>query len=158
MFPRFFYWSVCFSFYIRSLIHQGLPCGSDSTWVWVCLQCRGSGFNPWVGKIPWRREWQSTPVFWPGKSHGWRSLAGYSPCGHKESDTTEQLTHTFPSNFTVSQNITQKYLRQSVPSLQKSSIKKYEIHDACNSIFYWYFFFLIWHTNWSRKPQNEENE
>ena len=48
-------------------------------------------FDPWVGEIPWRRKWQSTPVFWPGKSHGWRSLAGYSPCGHKESDTTERL-------------------------------------------------------------------
>ena len=36
---------------------------------------------------PWRKKWQSTPVFLPGKSHGWRSLVGYSPCGRKESDT-----------------------------------------------------------------------
>ena len=49
------------------------------------------GFDPWVGKIPWRRKWQLTPVFLPGKSHGWRSLVGYSPWGHKESDMTEQL-------------------------------------------------------------------
>ena len=42
-------------------------------------------------KIPWRRKWQSTPVLLPGKSHGWRSLAGYSPWDCKESDTTEQL-------------------------------------------------------------------
>ena len=42
-----------------------------------------------------RRQWQPTPVFLPGKSHGWRSLVGRSPWGHKESDTTEQLsTHT----------------------------------------------------------------
>ena len=41
-----------------------------------------SGFNPWVGKIPWRRKWQPTPVFLPGKSHGQRSLMGYSPGGH----------------------------------------------------------------------------
>jgi len=47
------------------------------------------GFNPWVGKIPWRRKWQSIPVLLPGKSQGWRSLVGYSPWGHKESDTTE---------------------------------------------------------------------
>ena len=46
-------------------------------------------FDPWVGKIPWRRAWQPTPVFLPGESHGQRSLAGYSPWGHKESDTTE---------------------------------------------------------------------
>ena len=48
-------------------------------------------FNSWLGKIPWRRKWQPTPVFSPGKSHGQRSLAGCSPRGHKESDTTEWL-------------------------------------------------------------------
>ena len=47
------------------------------------------GFNPWVGKIPWSGAWQPTPVFLPGESHGQRSLAGYSPWGHKELDTTE---------------------------------------------------------------------
>ena len=47
------------------------------------------GFDPWVGKIPWRRKWQSTSVFLPGESHGWRNLVGYSPWHLKESDTTE---------------------------------------------------------------------
>ena len=50
------------------------------------------GFDPWVGKIPWKRAWQSNRVFLPGESHGWRSLAGSNPWGHKESDTTEWLT------------------------------------------------------------------
>ena len=45
-----------------------------------------SEFNTWVVKIPWRREWQPTSVFWPGEFHGQRSLAGYSPWGHKELD------------------------------------------------------------------------
>ena len=40
-------------------------------------------FNPWLGKIPWRRKWQPPPVFLPGESHGQRSLVGYSPWGHK---------------------------------------------------------------------------
>ena len=40
---------------------------------------RRSGFDPWVGKIPWRRAWQPTPVFLPRECHGRRSLAGYSP-------------------------------------------------------------------------------
>ena len=57
-------------------------------------QCRRPGFNPWVGKIPWRRERLPTPVFQPGEFHGQRSLVGYSPWGCKESDTTEPLTHT----------------------------------------------------------------
>ena len=47
---------------------------------------------PWVGKIPWRREWQPTPVFLPGEFHGQRRLVGYSPWGCKESDTTERLS------------------------------------------------------------------
>ena len=50
---------------------------------------RRYAFGPWVGKIPWRREWQPTPVFLPGESHGQRSLAGYCPWVRKESDMTE---------------------------------------------------------------------
>ena len=50
-----------------------------------------TGFDPWVRKIPWWGAWQPTPVFWPGESHGQRSLAGYSPWGHKEWDMTERL-------------------------------------------------------------------
>ena len=49
-------------------------------------------FNPWVGKMPWRRTWQPTPIFLPRKSHGQRSLMGYSPWNHKQVNTTEQLT------------------------------------------------------------------
>ena len=51
--------------------------------------CRTPGFDPWVGKIPWRRAWQPTPLFLPGESHGQRSLADYGPQCCKESDTTE---------------------------------------------------------------------
>ena len=45
--------------------------------------------NPWVQEIPWRREWQFTPVFMPGESHEQRSLVGYSLYCCTESDTTE---------------------------------------------------------------------
>ena len=72
---------------------MGLPSGSDGKR--FCLQYRRPGFNPWVRKIPWRREWLSTPVFLPGEFHeqyGQRSLASYSPRGHKKSDMAEQLT------------------------------------------------------------------
>ena len=54
-------------------------------------QCGRHRFNPWVGKVLWRRKWQPTPVLLPAKSHGRRSLVGYSPWGHKESDMTERL-------------------------------------------------------------------
>ena len=45
----------------------------------VCLQYERTGFDPWVGKIPWRGKWQPSPVFLPGESDGQRSLVGYSP-------------------------------------------------------------------------------
>ena len=45
--------------------------------------CSSPGFCPWIGKIPWRREWLPTPVFLPGEFHGQRSLAGYSPWNAK---------------------------------------------------------------------------
>ena len=56
-------------------------------------QCRRCKFHPRVRKIHWRRKWQATKVFLPGKSHEQRSLAGYSPWSCKESDMTYQLNH-----------------------------------------------------------------
>ena len=55
-------------------------------------QSRRCRFSPWIGKVPWRRKCQPTPVFLPGKSHGQRSLEDYSQWGRKESDMTEPLT------------------------------------------------------------------
>ena len=56
-------------------------------------QCRKHGFNSWVSKIPSGRKWQPMPVFLSGKPRGQRSLAGYSPWGHKELQTTEWLNN-----------------------------------------------------------------
>ena len=57
---------------------EDFPGGSDGK---MSAYCGRPGFSPWVGKISWRRKWPLIPVFWPGKSHGWRSLVGYSPWG-----------------------------------------------------------------------------
>ena len=57
------------------------PRGSDGRS--ICLQCGRPGFDPWMGKILWRRKWQLTPGPLPGKFHGWRSLVGYGPWGHR---------------------------------------------------------------------------
>ena len=68
---------------------MGFPGGSDneeSDW-----NAGDPEFDPYVGKISWRRAWLSTPVFLPGEFHGLRILAGCSPQGHKELDTTEWL-------------------------------------------------------------------
>ena len=65
----------------EALVVKNLPANAGDA--------RDAGFDPWVRKIPWRREWQLTPVFLTGEFHGQRSLVGYSPWGHKELDTTE---------------------------------------------------------------------
>ena len=70
---------------------SSLPGGSsDKEPSCQCRRCKRLRFNPWVGKILWRRVWQPTPVFLPGESHGQRSLLGYSPWGHKEWDMTQK--------------------------------------------------------------------
>ena len=71
----------------RGLVGANGAVGKESAC--QCRRCKGCGFNPWVGKILWRKKWQPTPVFWPGKFHQQRSLVDYSPWGHKELDTTE---------------------------------------------------------------------
>ena len=79
------YWWVC--------LRRGRPrwlSGKESTWQF--RKHRRRGFNPWVRMIPWSRKQQPTPIFLPGKFHGERSLVGYSPWGHKESDMTERLS------------------------------------------------------------------
>ena len=50
-------------------------------------QCRRCGFDPWVGKMPWKRKWQPTPIFLPGKPHVQRRLVDYSPWGSQNSQT-----------------------------------------------------------------------
>ena len=72
-----------------STAEEGFPGGSDGKESTCNVETQSS---PWVGKVPWRREGQPTPVFLPGEFHGQRSPVGYSPWGHKESDMTEQLT------------------------------------------------------------------
>ena len=68
---------------LHYILHQSFPGGSVGKEFACntedCLQCRRPRFDPWVEKIVWRRKWQPTPVLLPEKSHGERSLVGYSP-------------------------------------------------------------------------------
>ena len=85
------YLSLSRKFYLYWAL-WGFPGGSDSKKKSTCIAGR-PGFDSWVKKIPWNRKWQPTPVFLPAESCGQRSVAGYSPPGHKELDTTEGRTH-----------------------------------------------------------------
>ena len=71
---------------------RGFPGGSDGKQ--SACNAGDPGLIPGSGRSPGEKEWTPTPVYLPGKSHGQRSLAGYSPWGHKESDMTE-VTDTF---------------------------------------------------------------
>ena len=88
----------------------------------ICLLVRRhkrSEFDPWVGKIPWSRKWQPTPIFLPGKSPGQRSLVGYSPWDHTESDMT--LRHSAHNGKLI----------------QITSCISFCIHSAVISCFHW---------------------
>ena len=81
-------------------IYKGFPGGTLAKKKPTC-QCRRYqrlGFVPWVRKIPWCRKWQPSPVFLPGKFHGQKILAGYSPWGRKELNTAEH-THTHTHTY-----------------------------------------------------------
>ena len=88
-------------------------------------------FDPWIRKIPLGRKWQPTPVFLPGKSHGQRSLVGYSPWDHKELDTTKRTrAHTYTHTHTHTHT-----------------------HLHLNPIFYIYRMNLEEMSIWSRSPE-----
>ena len=100
--------SVCLSVYSRWL-------WNELTWSWVSLvaqmvkknhlQHGRPGFDPWIGKISWRRAWQPTPVFLPRESPGLWRLAGYSSWGYKESDITGWLSTVQTWNWEVMKHL-----------------------------------------------------
>ena len=71
---------------LSSHSHSKYPSSS----VVPACQCTRHGFHPWIRTIPWRRKWQPTPIFLPGKSHGQRSLAGNTPWGCKQQTMTQR--------------------------------------------------------------------
>ena len=93
----------------------GFPGGiSGKESVCQCRKHKRHGFNPWIGKIPWRRKWQPAPVFLPGKSQGQGSLVSFSPWGHKESDITE-CAHTIVLCIFVNEHVNMLYIYLYLP-------------------------------------------
>ena len=91
MFPLFKFLSIFSKF---SIMSKRYGASLVAQTVKNCRQCRRPGFDPWAGKMLWRREWLPTPMFLPGEFYGQRSLVGYGLWGCKESEMTEQLTGT----------------------------------------------------------------
>ena len=123
----FIKWQPLFPFPLPGFIFlycTGFPGGSDGKE--SACNVGDLGSIPGSGRIPWRREWQPTPVFLPGGFHGQRRLVGYSPWGCKESDLTERLTLSLPSKATSSQ--------PSFSSCDLLKVMVFEIHFAFSFI------------------------
>ena len=81
------HWSFLLTLSLRLVIR-----GCERPWASQCRRDNRLGFDPWVGKMPWRKAWQPTPIFLPAESPRTEELEDYSPWGHKELETTEQLS------------------------------------------------------------------
>ena len=113
-------------------------CGKESACQW--RRHKRCGFNPWVRKIPWRWEWLPTPIFLPGKFHGQRSLGGYSPWGHKESDMTEYThTHTQACTFPLSikDNLEYHYVHKVFIHLLRHNLSLVQFSSSAMSDSFW---------------------
>ena len=116
---------------------------SQLSWWRICLQCRRPRFDPWVGKIPWRRERLPTSVFWPGEFHG-----VCSPWGHKESDTTEQLSVTHSGTymgFQVAQ------LVKNLPAMQETWVRSPGREDPLEKGMATHSSILAWEILWTQE-------
>ena len=108
----------------------------ESSFLWLsgrepacqCREIKRCRFNPWVWKIPWSRKWQPTPIFLPGKSHGQRTLVGYSPWGCKESDTTEQEHTSF-----LCCNLKSNFMQQSDHGLSHL-LPFFQVHSSAQPV------------------------
>ena len=106
-----------------SLVAQTVKC--------LCLQCGRPGFDPWVRKILWRGKWQPTPVLLPGKSHGRRSMIGYSPWGRRESDKIEWLHFTLHGATLMHLTIKQWHAKRVQPKLLHQKAKRLALGGTC---------------------------
>ena len=100
-------------------------------------KCR---FDSWVGKIPWRRAWPPSLVFLPGESHGQKSLAGYCPWNHKESDMTEATEHTCTHTHTHMHTHTDTHTHTIY--IKHEILKFCLVLDICKKVYYWYLFWI----------------
>ena len=98
---------------------------------------RENEVHPWVRKISWRRKWQPTPVFLPGESHAQRSLAGYSPWGHKELTWLKWL-NTHPGLCSIQLSL--RFLKSSQRTWNWKSSWNIRVSGPCMAhLFFWVY-------------------
>ena len=135
----------------------GFPSGaSDRKPTCQCKRHKRCSFNPWVGKIPWRRAWQPTPVFLPGASHGQSSLVGYSPEGHKDSGHDWATnTFTFMHNTQTDKLAIETMVSASITKKKFFLICLLDVFESllslwqyCFCLKLYFFFFFLMHGTW----------
>ena len=117
--------------------------------------CNAGDLGLITGSILWRGEWQSTPVFLSGEFHGQRSLVGYSPWNHKESDTTEWLTlFYFPIHTHTHTHIASLVAQtvKSLPTVPETQVWSLSREDPLEKEMANYSSILAWKTPWIEEP------
>ena len=121
-------------------------------WYRICLQCRWPRFDPWVRKIPWRRQWLTTPVFLIGELHGQKSLAGYSPWGRKESDMTEQLTFSLFKTINLERTSLVAQIVKYLPTMWETWVQSLGWEDSLEKEMATHSSTLAWKIPWMEEP------
>ena len=109
------------------------------------------GFDSWVGKIPWRRAWQPTPVFLPRESHGQRSLAGYGPWGCKEPDTSYLLDLAHISGDMEGRNCYLAQMIKNLPAMQETRVQSLGQEDPLEKEVATHSNILAWESPWTEE-------
>ena len=146
-------WRECFQPWLQASKNETCWASQVAQWWRIWLQCRRCQFDPWVGKIPWRRKWLLIPVFLPGKFHGQRSLEGYSPWGCKESDMTEHTCWiTRRTKDQVSFSPQNRFSLTALHHLSLSSLELFLTEVAVNCGSVTYLLWLMWplQESWER--------
>ena len=122
-------------------LRMGLPRFSDKE---SPCQCRICGFHPWVKKISWRRKWQPTPVFLPGKSHVQRNSVSYTPWGQKELDTTKEQQKELRLNLLSLHPTDSSYLNRYLSILLKNQRERFLLACFLHSLPSFLHYTSIW--------------
>ena len=116
----------------------------------------GDRFNPWVGKIPWGRKWQPTPVFLPGESHGRRSLVGYNPRGawwvtvHGVAKSPTRLSDFTDSLTNLTSLVAQRLKR--LPAMRETWVQSLGRKDALEKELAIHSSIRAWEIPWTEEP------
>ena len=120
-------------------------------WYRICLQCRWPRFDPRVRKIPWRRQWLTTPVFLSGELHGQRSLVGYSPWGHRVRHDWATNIFTFKTIYLERTSLVAQTVK-CLPTMWETWVQSLGWEDPLEKAMETHSSTLAWKIPWMEEP------